>query len=76
MYLQYSIGNLLYSAATTQSTIDYSSKVVKDGIVDSPPSHGIPVVMNFFYPLRDKATVESSKSRESIGVQRNLYLKL
>ena len=31
-------GHLLYSAATTQSTMDYSRKAVEDDVVDSPPS--------------------------------------
>ena len=33
--------HLLYSAATTQSTMDYSRKAVEDDVVDSPPSRGI-----------------------------------
>ena len=39
---QHSKGNLLYSAPTAQSTMDYSSMAVEDGIVDSPPSRGAP----------------------------------
>ena len=45
-------GHLLYSAATTQLTMDYSRKAVQDNVVDSPPSCGIiPVPINSPSPL-------------------------
>ena len=54
-------GHLLYSAATVQSTMDYSRKVVEDDVVDSPPNHGIiPVPINSPSPLRGKGVGESS----------------
>ena len=75
---QHSKGNLLYSAATAQSTMDYSPKAVEDGVVDSPPSREVLVAVNSPSPLRRKAMVKSSQSnwRDSNGVQRNLYLGL
>ena len=75
---QHSKGNLLYSAATAQSTMDYSPKAVEDGVVDSPPSCEVFVVVNSPSPLRRKAIVRSSQSnwQDSNGTQRNLYLGL
>ena len=61
-FLQHSKGNLLYSAATAQSTMDYSPKAVDDGVVDSPPSREVLVVVNSLSPLRGKAMVKSSQS--------------
>jgi hypothetical protein len=37
-YLILSTGNFLGSAATANSTMDFSPKPVEDGVVDSPPS--------------------------------------
>ena len=76
---QHSKGNLLYSAATAQSTMDYSPKAVEDGVVDSPPSQEVLIAVNSpSSPLRGKAMVKSSQSnwRDSNGAQRNLYLGL
>jgi hypothetical protein len=39
-FSQQSKGNFLFSAATTHSTMDFLAKVIEDGVVDSPPSHG------------------------------------
>ena len=58
-FSQHSKGNLLYSAATAQSTMDYSSKVAEDGVVDSPPSREVLVAMNLPSPLRGKAMLKS-----------------
>ena len=45
--------HLLYSAATAQSTMDYSCKAVEDDAVDSPPSRGIiPLPISLPSPLR------------------------
>ena len=75
---QHSKGNLLYSAATAQSTMDYSPKAVEDGVVDSPPSREVLVAVNSPSPLWGKAMEKSSQSnwRDSNGAQRNLYLGL
>ena len=75
-FLQRRKGNFLYSAATTQSMIDYSRKALEDGIVDSPPNRDVvPVAVNSPSPLRSKASARSLESRwrESNGAQRNLY---
>ena len=50
-FSQHNKGNLLYSAPTAQSTIDYSSKAVDDEVVDSPPSRGASLVVNSPSPL-------------------------
>ena len=42
---QHSKGNLLYSAATAHSTMDYSPKAMEDEVVDSPPSREVLVAM-------------------------------
>ena len=47
--------HLLYSAATAQSTMDYSRKAVEDDAVDSPPSRGIvPLPISLPSPLRGR----------------------
>ena len=58
--------------------MDYSSKVVDDGIVDSPPSRGAPLAVNSPSPLQGKGKLQSSELnwRNSNGVQRNLCLGL
>ena len=38
-YLLQSKGNFLYSTAIKNSTIDSSTKMIEDGVVDSPPNH-------------------------------------
>ena len=71
--------HLLYSAATAQSTMDYSRKAVKDDAVDSPPSRGIvPLPINSPSSLRGRGAGQSSKSRhrDSNGAQRSLNLDL
>ena len=75
---QHSKGNLLYSAPTAQSTMDYSSKAVDDGIVDSPPSRGAPLVVNSSSPLWGKGKLQSSELnwRDNNGAQRDLCLGL
>ena len=74
-FSQHSKGNLLYFATRAQSTMEYLPKAVKDEVVDSSPSHAIPVVVNSSSPLWSKATVEFPKSKwqENNGAQRNLY---
>ena len=75
---QHSKGNLLYSAPTAQSTMDYLSMAVEDGVVDSLPSCGAPLAVNSPSPLRRKGKLQSSELnwRDSNGAQRNLYLGL
>ena len=62
VFPQHSKGNLLYSAATAQSTMDYLPKAIEDGVVDNPPSREVLVVVNSPSPLRGKAMVKSSQS--------------
>ena len=71
--------HLLYSAATAQSTMDYSRKAVEDDAVDSPPSRGIiPLPISSPSPLRGRGAGQSSRSRhrDSNGAQRSLNLEL
>ena len=58
--------------------MDYSSIVVEDGVVDSPPSRGAPLAVNSPSPLRGKGKLQSSELnwRDSNGAQRNLCLEL
>ena len=37
---QSGLGHIMYSAATAQSTMDFSILPVDDGVVDSPPNGG------------------------------------
>ena len=60
-FSQHIKGNLLYSAPTAQSTMDYLSKAVDDGVVDSPPSCGAPLVVNSPSLLRGKGKLQSSE---------------
>ena len=72
-------GHLLYSAATAQSTMDYSRKAIEYDVVDSPPSRGIiPVPINSPSPLRGKGVGESSilRRRDTNGAHRSLDLGL
>ena len=56
--------HLLYSAATAQSTMDYSRKAVEDDAVDSPSSRGIiPLPISSPSPLWSRGAGQSSKSR-------------
>ena len=77
-FLQHNKGNLLYCAATAHSTMDYLPKAVNDGVVNSPPSCGVPLAMNSPSSLQGKAKLNSSESnwRDSNGVQSNLCLGL
>ena len=71
--------HLLYSAATTQSTMDYSCKAVEDDVVDSPPSCGIvPLPISSPSPLRVRGAGQSSMSRhgDTNGAQHSLNLEL
>ena len=77
--LEHGKRHLLYSAATAQSTMDYSSKAVEDDVVDSPPSRAIILVpINSPSPLQGKGAGESSKSKcqDTNGAQRSLNLEL
>jgi hypothetical protein len=54
-FSQQSKENFLYSAAPANSTMDYSTKVMEDSVVDSPPSRGpIPNAVTSPSPLKGK----------------------
>ena len=75
--------HLLYSAATAQSTMDYSRKAVEDDAVDSPPSRGIvPLPISSPSPLRGRGAGKplgkpsKSRHRDTNGAQHSLNLDL
>ena len=71
--------HLLYSAATAQSTMDYSRKAVEDDAVDSLPSRGIvPLPISSPSSLQGRGVGQSSKSRhlDINGAQHSLNLDL
>ena len=76
--LEHDKRHLFYSAATAQSTMDYSRKAVEDDAVDSPPSRIVPIPISSPSPLRGRGAGQSSKSRhqDSNGAQRSLNLDL
>jgi hypothetical protein len=59
-------GNFLYSAATANSTMDCSMKMMEDGIVDSPPNRNVqPIAVSSLSPLRAKCTTPT-RNRQSL----------
>jgi hypothetical protein len=53
-------GNFLYSAATTNSTMDSSTKTMEDGVVDSPPNRNAqPGRVSSPLPLKAKSTTQT-----------------
>ena len=78
-YGQYAIlsrGNVLCSAATAQSTMDFSTKPIQHGVVDSPPNGGTrPVPKSSPSPLRSREPSTSRRSRSPSDrvPQRKLY---
>jgi hypothetical protein len=64
-------GNFFYSAATTNSTMDCSTKMMEDGVVDSPPNRNVqPVVVSSPSPLRAKCATPT-RNRHSFGDSRS-----
>jgi hypothetical protein len=56
-YSLQSKGNFLYSVAIANSTMDSSTKMIEDGVVDSPPNRNAqPVIVNSPSPLRAQST--------------------
>ena len=54
-FFQQNKDNFLYFAATTNSTMDYSIKVIEDSAVDSPPNCGqASLMVSFLPPLRGR----------------------
>ena len=53
-------GNFLYSAATTNSTMDSSVKTMEDGVEDSPPNRNAqPLRVSSLSPLKAKSTTQT-----------------
>jgi hypothetical protein len=64
-------GNFLYSVATTNSTKDSSTKMMEDGVVDSPPNRNVqPVAVSSPSPLRAKCATPT-RNRQSFGDSRS-----
>ena len=80
-YGQYAIsqsgtGHIMYSAATAQSTMDFSTKPINDGVVDSPPYGGKrPLSVCSPSPLKSRTLITSPRIAPSSGgaPQRKLY---
>ena len=80
-YGQYAIsqsgtGHIMYSAATAQSTMDFSTKAIDDDVVDSPPFGGKrPHSVSSPSPLKSRTPITSPKSStRNVGApQRKLY---
>jgi hypothetical protein len=53
-------GNFLYSATTTNSTMDNSAKTMEDGVVDSPPNRNAQLGrVSSPSPLKAKSTTQT-----------------
>jgi hypothetical protein len=66
-------GNFLYSVAITNLTMDSSTKMMEDGVVDSPPNRNTqPVIVSSLSPLRAKSTT-SVQIRGSFGDSRSSH---
>ena len=66
----------MYSAATAQSTMDYSKALVNEDVVDSPPNgRKRPNIVSSPSPLKQRVILTSIEERSSPNVetQRKLY---
>jgi hypothetical protein len=64
-------GNFLYSTATTNSTMDSSTKTMNDGVVDSPPNcNAQSVTVSSPSPLRAKS-MTTARIHDSFGDSRS-----
>ena len=67
-------GNFLYSGATAQSTMDFSTKPIKDGVVNSPPPRGSRIAaVHSPSPLRSVSIPSGPCSHGYNPSQRKLY---
>ena len=65
---------ILYSGATAQSTMDFSTKPIEDGVVNSPPPGGSRIAaMLSPSPLRSVPTSSGPSSHGFNPSQRKLY---
>ncbi len=70
------VRHIMYSAATAQSTMDFSMMDVDDNVVDSPPNGGKrPVQVNSPSPLKCRPESMSPRDRSKMNpeTQRKLY---
>ena len=75
-YVILSMGNVLSSAPTVNSTMDFSVKPIEEGVVDSPPHSKLCLPISCSpSPLRSMHCCASSMSLDSSdkGTQRKLY---
>jgi hypothetical protein len=73
---QSGLGHIMYSAATAQSTMDFSNKPLTHGVVDSPPKGVMRTrLVSSPSPLKAQAIASSPRNRDSCeGVApRKLY---
>jgi hypothetical protein len=64
-------GNFLYSTAIANSTMDCSTKMMEDGVVESPPNRNVqPVAVSSPSPLRAKCATPT-RNRHSFGDSRS-----
>ena len=70
---QSGLGHIMFSAATAQSTMDFSTMPVEDGVVDSPPNGGKrPHPVTSPSPLKCRRQSSSPRDGPSV-MQRKLY---
>ena len=61
-YALESKGNFFYSTATTNSTMDNSTKTLEDGVVDSPPNCNVhPLRFSSLSPLKAKSITKTRR---------------
>jgi hypothetical protein len=66
-YSLQSKGNILYSAATANSTMDSSTKIMEDGIVDSPPTRNAqPLRTKSMTPTHIQGSFSNSRSSRKL----------
>ena len=75
---QSGLGHIMYSAATAQSTLDFSIMPVDEGVVDSPSNGGkCPLTRSSPSPvkIRARSTSPGLVSQMNVVTQRKLYEK-
>ena len=73
---QSGLGHIMYSAATTQSTMDFSIMPVDEGVVDSPPNGGkCPLTRSSpsLVKIRARSTSPGLVLQMNVVTQRKLY---
>jgi len=68
------VGYILYSARTAQSTMDFSTMSMEDGVVDSPPNGGqrAKVVSS---PSPMKCPSQSASAQDHLGMNPEIQKK-